>query len=125
MTPATSAMIATGTGMRKVQRHPSSVRNPDRTSPREKPLAPQAVKMLSARLRAGPSAKVVVMIESAAGAVKAALMPLMNLAAISRPPSSTSPPSREATAKTASATRKTLRRPSRSAVRPPSNSRPP
>lgn len=46
------------------------------TSPREKPLAPEAVKTLRALLRAGPSAKVVVMMESAAGAVKAALTPL-------------------------------------------------
>ena len=122
---ATSATIAIGAGRRNVQRQPISVSSPENTRPSEKPLAPQAVKMPEARLRAGPSANVVVMIERPPGAVNAAAAPLTKRVAISRVPSSTSPPSSEATVKTASATRKTRRRPSRSAVRPPSSSRPP
>ena len=78
-----------------------------------------------ARLRSGPSAKVVVMMDRPAGAVKAALRPLMKRLAISSGPESTSPPSSEASANTPRAIRKTWRLPSRSAVRPPSRSRPP
>ena len=52
--------------------------------------------MPSARLRAGPSAKVVVMIESPAGAVNAAAAPLTKRAAISSGPLSTSAPSSDA-----------------------------
>ena len=40
---AISSAIATGTGSRNVQRQPSSVIRPPKTSPSEKPLAPQAV----------------------------------------------------------------------------------
>ena len=78
-----------------------------------------------ARLRIGPSGKFVVSRDSPAGAVTAAAMPLTNRAAISSPAPLTIPPSREAPANSASATRKTRRRPSRSAARPPSSSRPP
>ncbi len=78
-----------------------------------------------ARLRCGPSLKVVVMIDRPAGAVKAALSPLTNRLAMRSGPESTSPPNSEATAKTASAIRKTRRLPSRSAARPPRSSSPP
>ena len=78
-----------------------------------------------ARLRIGPSRKVVVSSDSPAGAVKAAAMPLMNRAPISSSGLLTSPPNSDATANTARAARNTRRRPSRSAARPPSSSRPP
>ena len=71
-------------------------------------------------MRAGPSAKFVVMIERPVGAVNAAARPLTKRVRISSGPVLTRPPASEASAKTASAIRKTLRRPSRSAVRPPS-----
>jgi hypothetical protein len=81
--------------------------------------------MLTARLRCGPSANVVVMIDRLAGAVNAAATPLMNRATISGPALLTRPPNSDATANTASAERKTRRRPSRSAALPPSSSSPP
>ena len=54
-----------------------------------------------ARLRIGPSRKVVVSSDSPAGAVKAAAMPLMNRAPISSSGLLTSPPNSDATANTA------------------------
>src|SRR5919204_6200005 len=71
--PASKATSATGTGRKNVQRQPSSVNAPPNTSPNEKPVAPVAVYTDSALFRAGPSAKLVVMIDSPAGGVKAAL----------------------------------------------------
>src|SRR5436190_1902880 len=56
--PTNSSASATGAAIRKVQRHPISVSAPPSTRPSEKPLAPTVVKMLSARLRAGPSGNV-------------------------------------------------------------------
>src|SRR3954462_7274335 len=52
--------------------------------------------MLSARLRASPSAKFVVMIDSAAGAVKAAAAPLIRRVATSRVGSLVAAPSSDA-----------------------------
>ncbi len=120
-----STISATGPGIRKVQRQPTSVSRPPRIRPSEKPLAAQVVKILSARFRSGPSWKVVVRMESAAGAVNAAAMPFTNRAAMSSSGLVASELSIETTAKTASAIRKTRRRPSRSAVRPPSSRKPP
>jgi hypothetical protein len=65
------------------------------------------------------------MIERPAGAVNAALTPLTKRVAMSSEPSSTSPPSADATTKTPSETRNTFRRPSRSAARPPRSRKPP
>ncbi len=98
---------------------------PERTRPSEKPLAPKTVYTLNARFRIGPSGNVVVSRDMLAGAVNAAAAPLTNRAAISSPGSLTSPPSTDTSAKTASAIRNTRLRPSRSAARPPSSSRPP
>ena len=76
-------------------------------------------------LRAGPSAKLVVMIDRPAGAVKPAAIPLMKRVTVSNPPSLASAPRPEATTKTPSEIRKTRLRPSRSAERPPSSRKPP
>ena len=81
--------------------------------------------MLNARLRIGPSGNVVVSRDMPAGAVNAAAMPFTNRAPMSSPGTLVRPPSRDRTANAASAARKTRRRPSRSAARPPSSSRPP
>ena len=81
--------------------------------------------MLNARFRIGPSGNVVVSSDMLAGAVNAAAAPLTNRAAISRPGLLTRPPNADTSAKTARATRKTRRRPSRSAARPPSSNSPP
>ena len=122
---AISTSSATGAGTSSVHRQLTSVSSPDSTSPSEKPLAPNAEYTEIARLRIGPSWNVVVSRDSPAGAVNAAAMPLTNRAPISRPGLLTSPPNSEATANRPSANRKTRRRPSRSAARPPSSSRPP
>ena len=54
-TPAISVTSATGAGRKKTQRQPISVSRPPITSPSENPVAPVAVKIESALLRAGPS----------------------------------------------------------------------
>ncbi len=123
--PRITSATASGAGTRKVQRQPSSVSSPPSTSPNEKPLAPTVVKMLRARFRAGPSGNVVVMIDNAAGAVNAALAPLMKRAAISSEPSLTRPPRADATVNTLSAIKRVRRRPRRSAARPPRRRNPP
>ncbi len=122
---AASTTTATGAGTSRVHRQLISVRRPDSTRPSEKPLAPKTVYTLNARFRIGPSGNVVVSRDMLAGAVNAAATPLMNRAAISRPGLLTRPPNTETRAKTASATTKTRLRPSRSAARPPSSSKPP
>ena len=122
---ATSTSAATGAGTSRVHRQLISVSKPERTRPSEKPLAPKTVYTLNARFRIGPSGNVVVSRDMLAGAVNAAATPFTNRAAISSPGSLTSPPRTETSAKTASATRNTRLRPSRSAARPPSSSRPP
>ena len=73
----------------------------------------------------GPSANVVVMIERPAGAVNAALTPLMKRVAISSVRRARTRRAAEATTKTPSEIRNTRRRPSRSAARPPSSRKPP
>ena len=65
------------------------------------------------------------MIDMAAGAVIAAARPLTRRVAISSDPEETRPPARLASANTTIATRKTRRRPNRSASRPPSSRKPP
>src|SRR6478752_20641 len=65
------------------------------------------------------------MIESPAGAVKAADMPLMKRVAMSRFPSCARPPRSDAATKTPREIKKTRRRPRRSAARPPSRRKPP
>jgi hypothetical protein len=65
------------------------------------------------------------MIDSPAGAVKAALIPLMKRVAISSEPLSANPPSMEATTKTPREARNIRRRPKRSAARPPRRRKPP
>jgi hypothetical protein len=114
---------AIGTETRNVQRQLRLVMRPPTTSPREKPLAPNVVKMDSALLRSRPSAKLVVMMEKPVGAVKAAARPFTNRVAMRMAGSSTSPPRRDAAAKTDRAMRKIRRRPRRSASRPPRSSR--
>jgi hypothetical protein len=81
--------------------------------------------MASARCRSGPSPKLAKMIDSPAGAVNPAVTPLRKRLAISTPPPVARPPAADMTAKPASATRNTRRRPTTSAARPPSRKNPP
>jgi hypothetical protein len=81
--------------------------------------------MPSALLRSAPSAKVVIRIESAVGAMIAADTPWTTRAAISTPPDHASPHASEASRNSAVPAMNIRLRPRRSAERPPSKSRPP
>ena len=81
--------------------------------------------MLSALLRAEPSANVVVMMDSPAGTVNAAATPLTKRSAMIASGLFSVALTTEASPKTATAVRKTCRRPRRSADRPPRSSSPP
>ena len=78
-----------------------------------------------ARVRAAPSAKVVVSSASVDGAAIAAPMPCNARAPSSHASDCAKPPSREAPTNRLSPATKTRRRPSRSPARAPSSSRPP
>ena len=98
---------------------------PPSSTPAAPPLPETAPQMPRARFRSRPSAKVVVRIESAAGESRAAPSPCNARNAISDPSDQARPSSREKTVKIPSPVMKSRRRPSRSAIRPPSSSRPP
>src|SRR6202021_1602724 len=98
---------------------------PPRTWPATKPTEETAPYRPMARVRSGPSGKLVVMRDSAAGATIAAPAPWMTRAAISSTGSWARPPARLARANATSPTMNIRRRPSRSAARPPRISRPP
>src|ERR1700759_1968677 len=121
---ATSTSAATGAGTSSVHRQLISVSRPERTRPSENPLAPKTVYTLNARFRIGPSGNVVVSSDMLAGAVNAAATPFTKRAAISSPGSLARPPSKETRAKTASATRKTRRRPGTAGARPANKQQP-
>ena len=76
-------------------------------------------------MRSAPSENVVVMIDSAAGETIAAPSPCTARAAISQASDWARPPSSEASEKTTSPSMNILRRPIRSARRPPSSRKPP
>ena len=78
-----------------------------------------------ARLRAGPSAKVVTISASAVGATSAPPTPWTARAASSHAWDVAKPPASEAAEKSTSPAISTRRRPSRSPARPPSSSNPP
>ena len=92
------------------------------TVPPDAPTAPHAP---SALFRSAPSGKLVIRIESAAGVIAAAPTPCSARAATRAPSDQASPASSEARANNPTPAMKTRRRPSRSAARPPSRSRPP
>ena len=85
-------------------------------------MAPQTA---SARFRSGPSAKVVRMIDSAAGETIAPPSPCRPRATSSIPSDCESPQSSEAPENSAIPAMNRRRRPSRSAARPPSSRKPP
>jgi hypothetical protein len=93
------------------------------------PMAPPAMLIAAytpnARVRGGPSAKVVVISDSAAGATSAPPAPWMARAVSRKAWLVANPPAREAAENSSSPAMNILRRPSRSPVRPPSSSSPP
>ena len=88
------------------------------------PIPPREPQMPRALLRSGPSSNVVMMIESAVGVMIAAPTPWNARAPISADGDQASPQRSDAPVKTTTPIMKTRRRPSRSAARPPSRSRP-
>ncbi|CAM5594903.1 hypothetical protein STANM309S_01511 [Streptomyces tanashiensis] len=116
---ASRIAAASRTGAKKTQRQPSWVSSPPMTRPREKPPAAVPAKTRSAWFRCGPSSYEVVMIDRAAGVMKAAATPVTKRARIRVQPVSARPPRPEKTRKTVSQPRNIRRRPSRSAARPP------
>ena len=78
-----------------------------------------------ARLRGGPSGKVVMIRASAVGAIIAPPTPWIARAARSQACEVAKPPASEAAENSSSPAMKILRRPSRSPERPPSSSSPP
>jgi hypothetical protein len=115
-----------GTFTHSTHSHPSvSVSTPPRSTPAAPPLPATAPHTPSALLRSAPSLNVVVTIESAAGDRIAAPRPCTARAAISCPSVSANPPASEASANSTRPDMNTRRRPSRSAMRPPSSRKPP
>ena len=116
----------TGTFSRKIHSQPIvSVKTPPRSTPTVPPEAPTAPQMPSALLRSEPSAKVVMRIDRAAGVISAAPTPWKARAPIRVASVLERPAISEAAEKRATPVMNTRRRPTRSAMRPPSSSRPP
>ena len=119
-------MIPTGTLTKKIHGHErNSTRSPPASRPAAAPPVAIAAQTPIALFRSGPSAKVVVMIESAAGEISAAPRPWSPRQRMSTVDESASPFSSEATVKTTMPARKTRLRPSRSPARPPRSRKPP
>ena len=116
----------TGTLTKKIHSQPRYlVRIPPSNTPTAAPDPPSAPQMPSALLRSAPSLNVVVTIESAAGEMIAAPIPCSARAEIRTPALDASPHSSDAIVKRTRPTTKMRRRPSRSAIRPPSSRKPP
>ena len=123
-----SANAATATGMltKKIHSHESaSVSTPPSRTPAAAPKPPTAPQTPRAMFRSRPSANVVIRIASAAGEIVAAPRPWIARAPISAVSDQARPQSSEPRAKMTSPAMKTRRRPSTSAVRPPSSRNPP
>ena len=118
--------IPSGTLMKKTHCQPGpSVSRPEITTPAVAPEAEIAPQMPRALVRAGPSSKVAVRIDSAADAVSAAPKPWAPRATTRTPSVVDRPATREAPAKMMIPLANTFRRPSRSAARPPRSRNPP
>ena len=100
-------------------------RIPPRSTPTAPPMPAIAPQMPSALLRSAPSRKVVVRSESAAGEMMAAPSPWIARNAISWAVSPDRPHASDATENSTMPPMNSRRRPSRSAVRPPSIRKPP
>ena len=121
---STTAPIGTLTKNTQRQLSTSTI-TPPSSSPTAPPAPAIAPQTASARLRSGPSAKVVRMIERAAGETIAPPSPCAPRATSSMPSDCESPQISEAAANSAMPAMNSRRRPSRSARRPPSSRKPP
>ena len=121
-----STSAPTGTLTKKIHSQPRYlVRIPPKSTPAAAPEPPSAPQIPSALLRSAPSRKVVVTIERAAGEMIAAPRPCTARAPIRTFALFARPQASEAAVKMTSPTMKISRRPSRSAIRPPSKRKPP
>ncbi len=117
--------MPTGTLTKKIQRHENAcVSAPPSTRPTAEPPIAIAAQTASARARSLPSAKVVEMIESAAGEISAAPRPCSARKPISSPEVVAMPFRNDAPVKMTSPMRKSRFRPRRSPARPPSSRKP-
>ena len=121
-----STSTPTGTLMKKIHDQLSElVSAPPSSTPAAPPLPETAPQIPSAKLRSLPSGKVVVRIDSAAGESSAAPRPWRARKPIREPSDQASPSSSELAVKSAIPAMNRRRRPSRSAMRPPSSRTPP
>ena len=127
MRGATSSTSApTGTLTKKIHSQPRYfVSTPPASTPTAAPLPPSAPQIPSALFRSGPSSKLVITIDRAAGEMIAPPSPCTARDAISIPSDCASPHASEASVNSATPTMNTRRRPSKSAARPPSSRKPP
>src|SRR3954451_13405868 len=122
---ASTATSPMGTLMKRIHCQPSaSVSTPPTSAPAAPPAAPIAAHAESARLRSAPSVKVVVRMDSVAGATTAPPRPWKPRATINWPWPCDRPPASEAAANRNSPAIRTFLWPSRSAARPPSSRKP-
>src|SRR3954447_5647868 len=118
--------MPTGMLMKKIHDQLSQlVSTPPSKTPAAPPLPDAAPPTPSAVFRSRPSSKVVVRIERAAGESSAAPSPWRARKAINDPSDHASPSRSEANVKSARPAMNRRRRPSRSAMRPPSRRKPP
>ena len=126
LSDATNTAIPTGMLTKKIHGHENaSTRNPPSTRPTAPPPTAIAAQTLIAFARSAPSANVVVMIESAAGAMSAAPRPCRPRQKMRTSELGASPFRSDATVKITTPMRKIRLRPTRSPARPPSSRKPP
>ena len=112
--------------MKKIHSQPGpSTSGPPISHAAVAPMPPSAPQIPSALFRSAPSGNVVEMIERAVGVMIAAPMPWTARAASSAAGDQASPQRSDAAVKNGTPVMNRRRRPSRSAARPPSRSRPP
>ena len=122
----TRPAAAMGTLMKNTQRQDAAwVITPPSSTPTAKPSPDSAPHMVSALVRCAPAGNRPVTRASAAGVASAAPRPCRARAPMSMPWEVASPSASDARPKMAVPARKILRRPARSAARPPSRIRPP
>jgi hypothetical protein len=120
------AAIPTGTLTKKIHdQFRDEVNSPPSSTPAAAPLPRRRRRCRARDCARGPSAKVVVSSESAAGASSAPPRPWSPRNAISEPSDQARPQSSELSENSASPLMNRRRRPSRSASRPPRSSAPP
>ena len=126
MKAPTKAIALNGTLMNSTQRQPGpSVSSPPNSTPAAPPIPETAAQTPRAVLRSRVERNVLVSVDSAAGESIAAPMPWAKRAAMSSDSLWARPPINDEPANTTRPVTSIRRRPSRSAMRPPSSRKPP